>query len=183
MRLSPRRAARAFTLTEVTLSLGVAGFCLVTIFGLLPVGLASNQTAIQQTTAANISSAIISDLHTTQPLGLNQSPRYGLSIPGDNGTSSSVNPALSGTMQTLFLAANGTAEANPGGMGANAAIYRATVFFTPPAAPASAPTTGQRNATQVRVLVTWPAMADTSISSAPKNYSGSYDSETALDCN
>ena len=39
-------AFTAFTLIEVTLALGITAFCLLAIFGLLPVGLRSNQAAV-----------------------------------------------------------------------------------------------------------------------------------------
>ena len=44
-----------FSLVEVTLALGVASVCLIAIFGLLPVGLRTNQDAIQQVAAARYS--------------------------------------------------------------------------------------------------------------------------------
>lgn len=65
---------RAFTLVEVSLALGVASFCLLSIVGLLPVGLTSNQASIEQTMAVNISSAIVSDLRTAQPMGAKLEP-------------------------------------------------------------------------------------------------------------
>jgi type II secretory pathway pseudopilin PulG len=58
-------ARSGFSLIEVTLALGVAGFCLIAIMGLLPVGLKTNQAATQQTTANAILSALVSDIRTT----------------------------------------------------------------------------------------------------------------------
>jgi hypothetical protein len=49
----------AFSLVEVTLALGVAGFCLIAVFGLLPVGAQINQRAISQTAATAILSDVI----------------------------------------------------------------------------------------------------------------------------
>jgi len=57
----PGKAA-AFSLVEVTLALGIAAFCLITVFALLPVALKTQQASIQQTTANTISSQIIADL-------------------------------------------------------------------------------------------------------------------------
>jgi uncharacterized protein (TIGR02598 family) len=54
--------AAAFSLVEVTLALGIAAFCLITVFALLPVALKTQQASIQQTTANTISSQIIADL-------------------------------------------------------------------------------------------------------------------------
>jgi len=52
----------AFSLAEVTLALGVAAFCLITVLGLLPTSLKTQQASIQQTTANQIISTIFSDL-------------------------------------------------------------------------------------------------------------------------
>ncbi len=60
-----RREGDAFSLVEVTLALGLTSFCLVAIFGLLPVGLNNNKNSIQQTAASAIISAVVSDLYAT----------------------------------------------------------------------------------------------------------------------
>src|SRR5208283_4024904 len=96
------RSRQAFTLIEVTLALGVAGFCLLSIFGLLPLGLTSNQASIEQTVAANLSSAIVSDLRTAESIGANVSPRFGLAIPA-----SEASPATQ--MHTVYFATDGSA--------------------------------------------------------------------------
>jgi len=41
---------------EVTLALGIAAFCLLAIFGLLPIGLKTQQLAVEQTAATRIAS-------------------------------------------------------------------------------------------------------------------------------
>jgi len=51
-----------FTLVEVTLALGVAAISLIALIGLLPVGLNTQQSSIQQTTANQIISQISSFL-------------------------------------------------------------------------------------------------------------------------
>ena len=78
---SGRQNAAGFSLIEVTLALGVAVFCLVTLFGLLPVGLTSNQDSLEQTMAGNIASAIVADLRCAQPMGTGTSPHFGFIIP------------------------------------------------------------------------------------------------------
>lgn len=47
-----RASLAAFSLVEVTLALGVTGFCLIAILGLIPVGISSNQAASEQTSTA-----------------------------------------------------------------------------------------------------------------------------------
>src|SRR5438874_13764949 len=53
-----------FSLVEVTLALGVAAFCLLVLLGLLPTGLKTQQSGIQQTTANQIISQISSFLRS-----------------------------------------------------------------------------------------------------------------------
>jgi len=180
-------AAGAFSLIEVTIALGIAAFCLVTVFGLLPLGLTSNQDSVEQTAACNISSAIIADLRTLQVSGTNASPRFNIPVPtapsgGKNGPAET-----SGT--TIYLSANG---ANPSGQvilgGTGVSRYRATIGFYFPSA---GQYTSSRTATTVRILITWPALADPTPSvwhlgsSAvwPTNYTGSYEADTTLDGN
>src|SRR5947207_8224228 len=61
MKRSVRETA-AFSLVEVTLALGIAAFCLLTVFALLPVALKTQQASSQQTTANTIATQIVADL-------------------------------------------------------------------------------------------------------------------------
>ena len=64
MRVCSSKSA-AFSLIEVTLALGVAAFCLIAVFGLMPVGLQTNRNATSQTAATNIIAAVVADLRAT----------------------------------------------------------------------------------------------------------------------
>jgi uncharacterized protein (TIGR02598 family) len=75
-----RFSASAFSLVEVTLALGVAGFCLVVLLGLLPVGMRTTATASEQTATVGILGSIISDLKAT-PSDTSTSPGFAISIP------------------------------------------------------------------------------------------------------
>ncbi len=57
-----------FSLVEITLAIGVAGFCLIAVIGLLPISAKTNQAAIQQTTANAIISEIAADLNAAARL-------------------------------------------------------------------------------------------------------------------
>lgn len=70
----------AFTLVEVTLALGVAAFCLLSVFGLLSVGINSNQASVEQTAAASLARAIIADLRATSNSAA-ASPQYAIPFP------------------------------------------------------------------------------------------------------
>src|SRR5947199_2061260 len=60
-----RRVCRAFSLVEVTLAIGVAAFCLIAVFGLVPVGVQTNRNATSQTAATNIAASVAADLRAT----------------------------------------------------------------------------------------------------------------------
>jgi uncharacterized protein (TIGR02598 family) len=68
----------AFSLVEVTLALGIAAFCLLTVFALLPVALKTQQASIQQTTANTIISQIVADLGAALRLPPGQSKQFKL---------------------------------------------------------------------------------------------------------
>ena len=69
----PVHPAAAFSLVEVTLALGIAAFCLIAVFGLMPVGVQTNRNATSQTAATDIIAAIVSDLRAT-PKTVSTSP-------------------------------------------------------------------------------------------------------------
>ncbi|EDY20612.1 hypothetical protein CfE428DRAFT_1809 [Chthoniobacter flavus Ellin428] len=160
-----------FSLVEVALALGIAVFALVAIIGLIPVGLNSNQASSEQTVAAGLAAGLVADLRTTPvvvPAAEENSPRYQVPLP------------LSGSVtHSLFLKEDGSVA---GGIDANAdpsldPRYRVTLFITAPT------DTTQKTATTVRILITWPAMADPKGAVAPAKYSGSYEVITALNRN
>jgi len=53
---------RGFSLVELTLAIGVAAFCLIAVFGLIPVGVQTNRNATSQTQATSIIAFAIADL-------------------------------------------------------------------------------------------------------------------------
>jgi len=85
--------AAAFSLVELVLALGVAGFCLFAVFGLMPVGMQTNRNATSQTAATNIIAAIVADLRTT-PAAATTSPQFAITF---------------GTDKTLYFDASGQA--------------------------------------------------------------------------
>ena len=149
--------AAGFSLVEVTLAIGLAGFALLAIFGMLPVGLSTNQASIQQTEAANIVTGIVADLRQVANVGAiaantslsSISPKYGIDAAGAG--------------STIFIDESG-ALVNT----AAQARYKAVAQFTQPSA-------GQRTATYGSVIISWPAAA--------ANPSGTVKSFVALDRN
>ena len=166
-----QRFHAGFSLIEVALALGVAAFALVAILGLLPIGLNSNQASIEQTAAAGLAAGLVADLQAAPveiPPVAKNSPRFQIPL-----------PASGNAMHTVFLREDGSAA---GGMDANALPaenprYRATLFITAPAE------VTQKSATIVRVVISWPALADPAAGTAPTKFKGSFEVVTALNRN
>ena len=110
-----QRLTAAFSLVEVTLALGVAGFCLIAVLGLLPAGLNTNQNSTRQTTANGILSAILSDIRAT-PRTATQSPLFGILM-----------SPTSSTPQTLCCDANGACSILSGSQCPNATLFLVTI--------------------------------------------------------
>jgi uncharacterized protein (TIGR02598 family) len=62
--------------------LGIAAFCLIAVFGLMPVGVQTNRNATSQTAATNIIAAVVADIRAT-PTGTATSAQFGINIPTD----------------------------------------------------------------------------------------------------
>lgn len=118
---------------EVTVAVGITAFCLIAVFGLLPIGLKANQNSISQTAAANILSAAIADLRAT-PRSASSSAQFGITF---------------GTDTTLYFDNEGKFSSS---LGPNSR-YQLTIAF--PNNPS-----GTTAATFANLKVTWPAMAN-----------------------
>jgi hypothetical protein len=159
----------AFSLVEVALALGIGSICLLAIVALLPMGISSNQTSINQTTSTGIATAIVADLRAT--MAANKTTTR-----AQSGVFHVPWPFLGST--TLFLDEAGQLSGEPN-QDASATLnplpkYRLTVSFAVP---------GGKNATVTRLLITWPALADPTAASPPSSYTGYYEVATALDVN
>lgn len=130
-------SSTGFSLVEVTLALGVAAFCLIALFGLLPLGIQTNQSSISQTAAASVLSSVVADLRAT-PKTSPTSPQYDITF---------------GTTKLLYFDTEGRAV-TPTDPNATPR-YRATITF--PASPL-----GTFAPTFVSLRVTWPALVDPS---------------------
>jgi uncharacterized protein (TIGR02598 family) len=139
-------AADAFSLVEVTLALGVAAFCLIAVFGLLPIGVQTNQRATSQTAATSIMANVVSDLRAT---------------PKANPTSSQFAITF-GTAKTLYFDGAGQFTT---ALGANSR-YQVNVKWN------SSGFTGLRYAD---VKVTWPAAATAANASGSSEMFAAFD--------
>jgi uncharacterized protein (TIGR02598 family) len=176
MKLS-RTRQHGFSLVEVVLALAIAAFCLIGLLALLPAGLSSNKDAIQKTIASGFAAEVVADLRNAPANNAANnagvSPRFRIEIP----TSGPTNTMVSGSPQTIYFEENGSAT-DVGQSPTTSSRYRVSVGFRAP------DTSGDsREVTMVRVLVTWPALADQSPNAWPTQYTGSYEVITALDRN
>src|SRR5205809_487282 len=73
------RRVHAFSLVELTLALGIAAFCLIAVFGLMPIGVQTNRNATSQTAATNIMAAVVADLRGT-PKANTISAQFGITF-------------------------------------------------------------------------------------------------------
>jgi len=124
-----------FSLVEIGLALGIAAFALFAIFGLLPVGIASNQSSVRQTEALNLATAVVEDLRQAEAGPAAISPRYGISFDPTQAS------------QEFLMDTEGNRVASP-----QAAFYRVRIALT-------APAHGERRATCGTVTLGWPAEA------------------------
>jgi uncharacterized protein (TIGR02598 family) len=126
---------RGFSLVELTLALGVAGFCLIVAFGLLPIGVQTNLRSTSQTAATAIMSSVIADMRAT-PASSSTSIQYGVNL-------TATSPQTLWFRDTLLTTYPNAPNAR----------YRLVVSI--PANPA-----GPNAATFAYLRVTWPATVD-----------------------
>lgn len=92
-----------FTLVEVTLALGLAAFCLLAVFGLLPTGINCNRASVEQTAAASLARAIVADLRAT-PQNSTNSPQYAIPFPSTSASFYFAEDGTAGTASPRYLA-------------------------------------------------------------------------------
>jgi hypothetical protein len=138
----------AFSLVEVTLALGVAAFCLIAVFGLMPVGLQTNRNSTSQTGATNIIAFVVADLRANYKSNLTtwRSPLLCITLGNRN------QPPLYFDSQNR-CSGNLAGSTNPCGGVFSPVLqtqYRVNITFPP--------STG--NLTYADLKVTWPAAAN-----------------------
>ena len=161
----PLRRTAGFSLVEVTLALGVAAFCMITLLGLLPAGLKTQQNSIQQTTATQIISQIQAFLRADirLPPGL-----YKQVCPDPPDPDVQCNwDALHGHWanvaqppDTLYFTQAGKQTGNVNASSPPSdAVFRAKITYNP---------VGPTGSTSVaNIVVSWPAAVDPSVGGVP----------------
>ena len=163
-----RQSISAFSLVELIIALGVAAFCLIAVFGLIPVGVQTNRNATSQTAATSILANVVSDLRrapvprpTPSPV---RSSVYGITIPAVGGANT--------TAQILYFDDTGRFSnvIAPPFPTPFQARYQMSVTFPTPAP-------NNPGGTYADLKVIWPAAVDPSTTRP----SGSAEMFTALD--
>ena len=154
------RSSNAFTLAEVALALGVAGFAFIAVLGMLPIGLKVQQSSVQQTTANEIMAAILNDLRADVVLPPGQASKETDSGFGLHGHWAQV--AIPDTLYfTNVGSQTGSVNQNPAPADA---VFRAKITYLFP------PTT---TTSVANVTITWPAQVDPTIGT-PAGSVGTY---------
>ena len=151
----PFSKAAAFSLVEVTLALGIAAFCLLTVFALVPVALKTQQASIQQTTANAIISTIWSDLRADLILP----PGQYRHLEEDSGYQLHGHWAGMQQPDTLYFTQEGKQTGTVNGSLPADAVFRAKITYNP------VPPTG--NTSVANIVVSWPAAVDPSSGGVP----------------
>jgi uncharacterized protein (TIGR02598 family) len=146
-----------FSLVEVTLALGVAGFCLLALMALLPIGVKTNQTAFSQTAAATILSDIVADMRAARLAAT--SPQYLINFSSTQG------------QHLCFDSEGGFANCTPPTAPPANSRYRVVVTIFPSDA--------THYATYANVKISWPAVVDPSTTA--KVPAGSIETVAAFD--
>jgi len=139
------RSAAGFSLVEVTLALGVAAFCLIAVFGLMAVGLKTQQASVHQTKANAIISQIASDLLADVRLPANKASKAQGDWANLHGRWAQV-----ATPDVLYFTNDAKQNGYQGAAPADA-TFRATITYMLP------PTT---TTSLANIKVTWPASID-----------------------
>lgn len=169
-RLACRTAS--FSLVEVTLALGVASLCLLVLLGLLPTGLKTQQSSIQQTTANQIISQIFTVLRADVRLPPGQANKVCPDPPDPNVPCNWGN--LHGHWRnaaapdTMYFTDNAKQTGTINGAAPADAVFRAKITYrSPPSETTSLAT----------IRVTWPAAVDPDSGGVP---AGSVTAEIAI---
>jgi uncharacterized protein (TIGR02598 family) len=132
------RRARAFSLVEVVLALGVSSFVLLTLVGTLPAGVKSVQNSMSESAQASITQQLRAELQQIS-FSTNSTAAYNISNLAND---------------TNYYSNDGTAMTNSTG-----AYYQATFLVNTASIPGSATTFQASNARSIGVVLSYPLTA------------------------
>ena len=145
-----KKSIEAFSLVEVTFALAIVVFCMVTVFGMLAVGVTTTQTSSSQTIASQVLNGISADIQSTPQIhGASSSPVYNIPLPLYTKTAITTPQAT-----PLYIDEDGTTNTSSAG-----ARYRLFYWTTSAATNNTANPPGNTRETLVRLILAWPAGA------------------------
>ena len=161
----PARQIAGFSLVEVTLALGVAAICLLTLLALLPVASKTQQNSIQQTTANQIISQLNAVLRADVSLPPGQANKV-CPDPPDPNYPCNWNALHGHWLQvaapdTMYFTNEGLPTGNLNGDPPSGAVFRAKITYRFP----PADTTSLAD-----IAVSWPAAVDPANGGVPAGY-------------
>jgi uncharacterized protein (TIGR02598 family) len=127
---------QAFSLIETVIALGIFAFCIVTMLGLLPVGMRASRSVADEANALHIASSIFAARDSATTNSTISIPSIGISI-----------PAQAQASQTVYFDYNGIAL--PSASGATLAMRYESLPLQPPS----------NTSFQVNLFFTWPVNA------------------------
>lgn len=169
------KCQRGFSLVEVALALGLVSFALVTLLALLPVGLRTNRTSVEEIRATCLLSMLEADLRNSDPTtNGGKSLMLGLRLPYavDVNGRRIFNPAVTPVTALDASVTTGLDESErpvPPGT-SPPPRFQASVVYT------KIPPAGSRRPVEAVLIVHWPASTSTVIpgTSAWSNVAGGY---------
>lgn len=147
--VSEMRTRNAFSLVEVAIALGILGFVVLTVVGLLSVGMKSNQVSLEETRAASLLTMLEADLRNTYPsLNAGKSGFFGLPLPyATNADGAIFNPTISsGQFSTTGINDSELPESLMTGR----SRYQASVTYL------NVPPAGSPKPVTARLVINWP---------------------------
>ena len=152
--LFSRPIRAGFSLVEVSLAIGIAVIALLSVVGLLSVGIRNNRISVEETRASFLLTLVEADLRNTMP-GSGVSGLFGLPLPYATNTAGGVivNPSLEqGKVYTTGLT---DAEIPASVSSSPRPRYQASVIFT------RLPAQDSLLPIAARLVVNWPAVVAT----------------------
>lgn len=101
-----KRISAAFSLVEVVLALGVIGFALLAVIGLLPIGLQSGRASMQETRATHLAERVFATMRSQPFTAVNLSFLGGsstINLATENTPQGSAGPLLYATYEGSFV--------------------------------------------------------------------------------
>ena len=163
-RSTTKKFRRGFSMVEVALALGVVAFAFLTLLALLPAGVKTNRSSVEETRATFILTNLEADLRNSLPVANNgKSILFGLQLPystdSDTGARTfnhTITTPVTTPVTTLTngVTTTGLKESEePEALNATTrSLYQVSVIYT------MIPPVGNLQVARARLIVNWPSI-------------------------